>query len=33
MAMTQKQEDKLRDLKYRYESKSSGAPAAPRIVR
>ena len=30
MAMTQKQEDKLRDLKYRYESKSSGAPAAPR---
>ncbi|MBS5604138.1 MAG: ABC transporter ATP-binding protein [Enterocloster asparagiformis] len=28
--MTQKQEDKLRDLKYRYESKSSGAPAAPR---
>ena len=30
MAMTQKQEDKLRDLKNRYESKSSGAPAAPR---
>ena len=30
MAMTQKQEDTLRDLKYRYESKSSGAPAAPR---
>ena len=30
MAMTQKQEDKLRDLRYRYESKSSGAPAAPR---
>lgn len=30
MAMTQKQEDKLRNLKYRYESKSSGAPAAPR---